>query len=95
MNLTITGHSIEITPAIRALTEQKFAKVVLHFPAITSIVVVFTVEKSNQRAEATVHVPNHQVFAHADHADLYAALDLVVDKVKAQLTKHKGKDTGH
>ena len=55
MQINITGHRMDITPAIRSFTEEKFQKLERHFDHITSINVVYDVEKLRQIAEATVY----------------------------------------
>lgn len=56
MQINITGHHMDVTPAIRAFTEEKFDKLERHFDQITSINVVFGIEKLRQIAEATVYI---------------------------------------
>lgn len=91
MQINITGHRMDVTPAIRAFTEEKFERLERHFDHITSISVVFDVEKLRQIAEATVHVAKGELHASAESEDLYAAIDSLVDKLNRQLMKHKEK----
>ena len=95
MNINITGKHVELTDALRDFTHEKFDKILTHFPNITSIHVVFEVVKTTQAAEATVHIPGHQVYAKSEAADLYSAIDLLIDKLYKQIMKHKGKDSHH
>lgn len=95
MNINFTGHQIDLTDALRNFAEEKFSKLSRHFDRITQINVVFGVEKINQTAEATIHVPGTNLHAKAEAADVYAAVDLVIDKLKTQLTKYKEKLTNH
>lgn len=91
MKINFTGHRIEITPALRMFTEEKFDRLSRHFDKITSINVVFDVEKLRQRAEATILVSKAELHAHSESEDMYAAIDLLVDKLDRQLIKHKEK----
>ena len=95
MNINMTGQHVEITEALRDFTNEKFSRIVNHFSKITNINVIFGVEKHTQFAEATVNVPNHQFHAKAEHDDLYAAIDLLIEKIKKQIVKQKEKDTDH
>lgn len=95
MNLNITGHHIEVTPAIRDYTTGKLDRVLRHFDQVTSAHVILSVEKLQQKAEVTLHVKGKDIFADAIDADLYAAIDLLVDKLDRQVLKHKGKVTNH
>ena len=94
MQLTISGHHLEITEAIREYVNSKFAKLERHYEQITSTSVILTVEKLSQNAEATVHVSGAELFANAQHEDLYAAIDSLTDKLDRQLIKYKEKHRG-
>ena len=94
MQLTISGHHLEITDAIREYVNSKFAKLERHYEQITSTSVILTVEKLSQNAEATVHVSGAELFANSQHDDLYAAIDSLTDKLDRQLIKHKEKHRG-
>ena len=95
MQINITGHHIDVTPALRAFTEEKFDKLERHFDHITSINVVLNVEKLRQIAEATVHVIKGELHASAESEDLYTAIDTLIDKLERQLSKHKEKNQHH
>ncbi len=94
MQLNISGHHLDITDAIRDYVNNKVAKLERHNDKITSISVILSVEKLIQKAEATVHVSGGEFFADTEHEDLYAAIDLMVDKLDRQLIKHKEKVRG-
>jgi putative sigma-54 modulation protein len=95
MQLTITGHHIDVSPALRNKVETKLAKLEKHFDNLTDIHCVLTVEKLEHRAEATVNLSGGTIFADAIEGDMYAAIDALVDKLSRQVTKHKEKLTDH
>lgn len=95
MNLNITGHHVEVTPAIREYVGQKVEKVIRHFDHVTSTHVILSVEKLKQKAEITLHVKGKDIYADAEGADLYASIDAMVDKLDRQVVKHKEKVTTH
>ncbi len=95
MNLNITGHHIEVTPAIREYVTGKLDRVLRHFDQVTSSHVILSVEKLQQKAEVTLHVKGKDIFADATDGDLYAAIDLVADKRYRQVVKHKEKVSHH
>jgi putative sigma-54 modulation protein len=95
MNLNITGHHIEVTPAIREYVTGKLDRVLRHFDQVTSSHVILSVEKLQQKAEVTLHVKGKDIYADATDADLYAAIDLVADKLDRQVVKHKEKVSNH
>ncbi|KTC65381.1 ribosome-associated, sigma 54 modulation protein (plasmid) [Legionella adelaidensis] len=95
MEITFTGHKMEVTPALRSFTQEKFDKLERHFDKITAINVVFDVEKMRQIAEATVLIAKGELHASSEAEDMYTAIDELVDKLDRQLIKHKEKLRNH
>jgi putative sigma-54 modulation protein len=95
MQITISGHHVEVTPALREYVLTKFDRLQRHFEQITNTDVTLIVEKLVQKAEATVHVSGADIFANAESEDMYAAIDLLADKLDRQLIKHKEKSRRH
>jgi putative sigma-54 modulation protein len=95
MQINLTGHHVDVTPALRSYVETKFERVERLSSQVTGIHVVLGVEKLRQKAEATVHVAGGNLFADAEHDDMYAAIDALIDKVDRQLRRHKEKLTDH
>jgi len=95
MQINFTGHRMELTPALRTFTQEKFDKLARHFDNITAINVVFDVEKLRQIAEATILVAKGELHASSESEDMYAAIDILVDKLDRQLIKHKEKLRHH
>ena len=95
MNLNITGHHVEVTPAIREYLTGKLDRVIRHFDHVTSVHVILSVEKLQQKAEITLHVKGKDIHADATNADLYASIDALVDKLDRQVVKHKEKVSDH
>jgi putative sigma-54 modulation protein len=93
MQITFTGHHLDVTDALRDFTQEKIERVQRHFDRITSINVTFTVEKLRHIAEATLHVPGTTLHASSESTeDMYAAIDSLVDKLDRQVKKHKEKE---
>lgn len=95
MQLSISGHHVNVTAALRAYVESKLARLARHYDHITNVHVVLSVNKQVQRAEATVHAHGADIFAVAGDADLYAAIDALSDKLDRQVVKHKEKASEH
>ena len=91
MQLSISGHHIDITEALRAYVEEKLHKLERHYDHITNVHVILTVEKLKQRAEATIHISGAELFADVDSDDMYAAIDKLTDKLDRQILRHKEK----
>lgn len=94
MQINITGHHLPVTPALRTFTEEKFSRLGQHFDHITSINVILDIEKLDQIAQATIFVGKGELHASSKSEDMYAAIDILIDKLKRQLTKHKEKHLG-
>ena len=95
MNLTVTGHHVAVTPAIRSYVEQKLERVMRHCDHVTAVDVVLSVEKLLQKAEVNAHVRGQDI--HAEHVadDLYAAIDALADKLDRRLIKYKDRAYAH
>jgi len=95
MQVTLTGHHVEVTDALRDYVDSKLGRIERHFDHVTGVHCILTVEKLRHRAEATIHVSGGTIFADAIEQDMYAAIDGLVDKLDRQVKKHKEKLTDH
>jgi len=95
MQLNLTGHHVDITDSMRNYVEEKLGKLTRHFDHVTNVHVILSVEKLEQKAEATLHLAGNDVFAEAVNEDMYAAIDALIDKLDRQVIKHKEKLKSH
>jgi putative sigma-54 modulation protein len=100
MNLTISGHHLDVTPALRNYVTSKLDRITRHFDQLVDIKVLLSVEKQKekerrQRAECNIHVKGNDLFAESTHADLYAAVDELMDKLDRQVVRHKDRLQSH
>jgi putative sigma-54 modulation protein len=95
MNVQITGHHLEVTPAIRDYVSNKLTRITRHFDHVIDTKVMLSVEPLKHRAEMTVHVPGKDIHCEATQENLYAAIDLLIDKVDRQVIEHKKKTQDH
>jgi putative sigma-54 modulation protein len=100
MNLTISGHHLELTPAIREHVRNKLERIKRHFDHVIDIAVILTVDKlpekeKRQKAEINLRVRGKDLHAESIAQDLYAAIDLLVDKLDRQVIKYKSKMQDH
>ncbi len=91
MNLHLSGHHLEVTPAIRDYVTAKLDRVTRHFDQVIDVNVILSVEKLKHKAEATVHLRGKDLFVESHDGDMYAAIDSLVDKLDRQIIKHKEK----
>jgi putative sigma-54 modulation protein len=91
MNLNLTGHHLEITPAIRDYVVAKLDRVTRHFDHVIDVNVVMSVDKLRHKVEANLHARGKDIHVESIEADMYAAIDALSDKLDRQVLKHKEK----
>jgi putative sigma-54 modulation protein len=95
MQLNVTGHHVDVTPALRNYVSDKMQRISRHFDHVISINVILNVEKHQQDAEATLHTKGKSLFANASADDMYAAIDGLVTKLDKQVRRYKDRITDH
>ncbi|MEN9372948.1 MAG: ribosome-associated translation inhibitor RaiA [Pseudomonadota bacterium] len=100
MNLTISGHHVEVTPAMRSYVTTKLDRITRHFDQVVDVKVLLSVENQKEKerrqcAECNIHVKGSDMFAQTAHADLYAAIDELMDKLDRQVVRHKDRIQDH
>ncbi|MDB5796179.1 MAG: yhbN [Paucimonas sp.] len=100
MNLLITGHHLDLTPALRQYVEEKVTRLTRHFDQVIEIEVILAIEGTadkdrRQRAEINLRVKGDVLHAESEAQGLYAAIDTVVEKLDRQIARHKGKVQHH
>ena len=91
MNLSVSGHHLEVTPALRSYVQDKIGRVTRHFDHVIDAHVILTANKLGQKAEVTLHVPGKDLHCECEEGDLYAAIDVLADKLDRQVLKYKDK----
>jgi len=95
MQLSISGHHLDITEAIKQHSIEKLSKIKHHFDHLININMILGVDKDVQKAEATIHVSGADLFAKAESDNLYVSIDQMVNKLDSQIKKHKEKLNDH
>ena len=100
MNLKISGHHLEVTPALREYVITKLERVIRHFDQVIDGTVLLAVDnhkekEKRQKAEITLRVKGKEIFVESADSDLYAAIDLLIDKLDRQVIRHKDRLQGH
>ncbi len=93
MKYTIRGQKLEVTDAIRDYAVSKIDKMEKYFdkPEDVSVKVVFSIRGREQKVEITINSINFDLRSEVSHSDMYAAIDLAVDKLEQQMRKFKSK----
>ena len=95
MQVSVTGHQIDVTESLRDYVTSKIEKLERHFDLVSGVHCILKVEKLEHKAEATVNVNGGTIFADAIEDDMYAAIDGLVDKLDRQVIKYKEKLVDH
>ena len=95
MQLNISGHHLDITPALKQHTNQKLSKIKHHFDNVMNVNMILEVQKDVQKAEATIHLSGADLFAKAQSTDMYVSIDQLINKLDSQIIKHKEKLHNH
>ncbi|MGE5648954.1 ribosome hibernation-promoting factor, HPF/YfiA family [Noviherbaspirillum sp. UKPF54] len=100
MNLKISGHHLELTQPIRDYVQTKLERIRRHFDNVIDVTVILSVQKLSekerrQKAEINLHMRGNVIHVESIHEDLYAAIDLMTDKLDRQVLKHKDKIQDH
>ncbi|HZS80219.1 MAG TPA: ribosome-associated translation inhibitor RaiA [Herbaspirillum sp.] len=100
MNLTISGHHLTLTPAIREYVQSKLTRVRRHFDHVIDINVILSIDsltkkEKRQKAEINLHIKGKDLHAESIAHDLYAAIDMLIDKLDRQVIKHKNRMQAH
>ena len=95
MRIETYGQQIEVTPALRDYVESKLARLERHCEQPIDVRAQLSLEKPNHRAKATVNLAGRTLVADAQAIDMYAAIDLLSDKLDRLLREHRAKVVDH
>ena len=95
MNLSISGHHVEVTPAIRGYMTSKLERIRRHFDQVIDVNAVLSIDNLVQKAEVTLHVRGKDIHVESVDGDMYAAIDTLIDKLDRQVIKYKDKRLDH
>jgi putative sigma-54 modulation protein len=95
MRFDISGHQVEVTPALREYAASKLDKLARHFERHLDAKVILSVEKNQHKAEATLATTRKTLFADATAHDMYAAIDALSDKLDRLVIKEKERMKDH
>jgi len=95
MNIKVTGLHLEITPSLRDYIESKLERISRHADDLIDVSVTLSVDKLIQKAEVNVHLSGKDIHVEATESDMYAAIDLLMDKLDRQVVRFKQKQSEH
>lgn len=91
MKITVNGKNIEITAALRSTVEKKISKLEKYFNPDVEAHATLSVQKSRHIIEVTIPFNGVLLRGEESNDDMYASIDLVVDKIERQIRKQKTK----
>ncbi len=95
MQVSITGHNVEISESLKGYINNKMERVERHFDQVIDAHVVLDVAQQRHKAETILQLGGSKIHAGSEHSHMYAAIDAMVDKLDRQVCKHKEKFTDH
>ena len=95
MNLKVSGHHLDVTPAIHGYIEEKLARISRHFDQVMDVDIILSVNKLDQKVEAKVHLSGKDLYCESIEQDMYAAIDGLADKLDRVVLKHKERVANH
>ena len=95
MRIETHGQQLEVTPALREYVENKLQRIDRHFDQPIEIRVQLGIRKPDHHAEATLNVPGRTLHADAAGENMYAAIDVLADKLDRLVIKYKEKHLPH
>ena len=95
MRVHLSGHHVEVTPALRTYVDRKLGRILKRFDRLIDVHCILTVEKLRHKAESTVKLRGSTIHAAAVEEDMYAAIDSLADKLEEQVRRHKEKGGDH
>ena len=95
MRVHLSGHHVDVTPALRTYVDRKLGRVLRRFERLIDVHCILTVEKLRHKAESTVRLSGSTIHAAAVDEDMYAAIDALTDKLEEQVRRHKERVRDH
>ncbi len=90
MQIDVSGHHLDVTPAISEFVKNKFSKLQNRHPELNSLSVILRVERKEQCVEVISHYQGANISVHASNDDLYAAISSSSKKFSSALAHRKG-----
>ena len=91
MQIIVRGKNVEVTPALREYVDEKIGRLTRYFDNLREAIVLMSVEKGRHVVEVTVYLNENGIILRGEEAsnDMYASLDLVLEKLERQIEKYK------
>lgn len=94
-NVTITGRHVLVTESMKDYALEKLSKLERFSPRLIDVSVTMDIQKIEQRVDIVIRFNNMKIKSHASSSDMYASIDMAVDKLQHQIRKYKNKIQNH
>ncbi len=92
MQILVSGRHLDVEPSLKQYATDKVQKLTRYYDRIQSIEVVYDHQGGKPSVEVIVNTePKNTFIGHETGEDMFAVIDIVVDKLERQLTRHKEK----
>lgn len=95
MRLLLTGRHVKVTPALRRYVEARLSRLARYGTDLGDVQVIIEVEKYRHVAEAKLALNGRVIQARASTKEMYASIDLLLDRVARQVAKRKERLINH
>lgn len=95
MQIETYGKDVEVTPALQQYVEEKLSRIGKHFDRHCEIKVTLALRKNEHHVDASANIPGQTLHAEAGGQTMYAAIDVLADKLDRLVIKHKEKKHQH
>jgi putative sigma-54 modulation protein len=95
MRLLLTGRHVKVTPALRRYVEVRLFRLARYGTELGDVQVIIEVEKYRHVAEAKLTLNGRVIQARASTKEMYASIDLLLDRVSRQVAKRKERLINH
>lgn len=89
MNINVRGKNVQVTPALKEHVERRIGKLGRFFDTNQEAQVTLSVEKERHKVEVTMPLNGYLLRGEEETGDMYASIDLVIDKLEKQIEKYK------
>lgn len=94
-NITITGRHVLVTEAMKDYALEKLSKIDRFSPRMIDVMLTMDIQKLDHRVDIVIRFNNMKIKSHATSGDMYASIDLAVDKLQTQIRRYKNKIQDH
>jgi len=95
MQIETFGRDVEVTPALKQYVQTRLERLNKHFSQRCQVRVTLSVQKNEHHVEAHANLTGHSLHTQASGQTMYAAIDVLADKLDRLIIKHKEKKLPH